>query len=66
MSTFILVLHTADAVFMTSVSCVYPKLTIHVSQILSECQTRKKINDILPIGTREYFESIDGYSRIWS
>lgn len=49
-----------------SVSCVYPKLTIHVSQILSECQTRKKINDILPIGTREYFESIDGYSRILS
>lgn len=45
---------------------LYPKLTIHVSRILSECQTRKKINDILPIGTREYFKSIDGYSRIWS
>lgn len=46
---------------------LYPKLTIHVSQILSECQTRKKkINDILPIGARECFKSIDGYSRIWS
>lgn len=45
---------------------LYPKLTIQVSQILSECRTRKKINDILPIATREYFESIDGYSRIWS
>ncbi|MBR2431053.1 adenylyltransferase/cytidyltransferase family protein [bacterium] len=48
------------------VFCVFPKITIHVSQILFESPCAEKIKDTLPDGTKNYFEKIGGYKRVLS
>lgn len=53
-----------EAILKRKVFSVSPKTTIHVSQILSQDFCDEKILSVLPKGTREYFQELEGCKRL--